>query len=358
MEDGMNMSADSQRKLGWGILGCANVAEQVMAPGIARSRNGTVVAVAEEYPPDTRLARAKEFAEKFGIEKAYGSYDELLDNAEVEAVYIPQANSLHKKWTIRAAEKGKHVMCEKPLGSNAEEAEEMLAACSRAGVTLMEGYAHRFHPQTLRVKELIDEGRIGRLLHFSAFHASGPPPAGDIRLNKDLAGGVLMDKGCYCLNTARFLFGSEPVSVYATAEFGEESGVDERVVVTLEFPEGKVAHFESSFRLKEGSYTQGYDVFGTQGHIQVPQGYSQIETYRRGTLVDTRFFVSDIAVLEPKQETFVCEGVHTWQLEAEYFADRVLKGEEISFPAEDGLANMRAIDAIYRSAREEAIVTL
>lgn len=349
----MSSGAGGKEKLAWGILGCASVARQVTIPGIRNSRNGTALAIASRS-----LAKAEEFGRKLGIERTYGSYEELLDDPDVTAVYIPLANSLHKEWTIRAAEKSKHVLCEKPLSVNAVEAEEMRKACRQSGVILMEVFAHRFHPQNLRVKELIDEGRIGRLLHFSSFHASGPPPAGDIRLSKDLAGGVLMDKGCYCLNIARFFFGSEPVSVYATAEFGEESGVDERVVVTLEFPEGKVAHFESSFRLKEGSYTQGYDVFGTQGHIQVPQGFSQIETYRRGTLVDTRFSVGDIAVLEPKQETFVCEGVHIWQLQAEYFADRVLNGEEISFPAEDGLANMKAIDAIYRSAREKAIVTL
>ena len=354
----MKAGGGGKEKLAWGILGCAAVARQVMIPGIQNSRNGTIVAVAEEYPPNTRLARAKEFAEKFGIERAYGSYEELLDDPDVEAVYIPLANSLHKEWTVRAAEKSKHVLCEKPLSSNAGEAEEMLKACSQSGVILMEAFAHRFHPQNLRVKELIDEGRIGRLLHFTAFHSSGRPPAGDIRLNRDLAGGVLMDKGCYCLNTARFVFGSEPVSVYATAEFGQESGVDERVTATLEFPEGKVAHFECSFSLKEGSYRQGYEVFGTDGHIQVPQGFSQIETFRRGTLVDTRFFVNNNAAIGAEQETFACPGAHAWRLEAEYFADRVLRGERITFPAEDGLANMRAIDAIYKSARERAIVTL
>ena len=333
--------------LRWGVLGTAGVARQVMVPGIQASHNGAVLAIASRS-----LDTARAFARDFAIGRAYGSYDELLEDPDVQAVYIPLPNSMHKEWTIRAAARGKHVLCEKPLASNAREAEEVAAACRDYGVTLMEAFANRFHPQTLLVKQLIDGGRIGDVMRITAVHSSGRPPAGDTRLSRELCGGVLMDKGCYCVNIARLLFGSEPVTVFATADFGKTSGVDERLTATLEFTGVGVAQFESSFGLSGNAYQQSYTVFGEKGHIYVPHGISQIETYRQGTLVDRAFYVGDDAAVGPSSERVVSAAAHQWQLEAEYFAERVLAGEAIGHPHEDGVANMRVMDAIYSSARE------
>jgi len=331
----------------WGVMGCAGVARQVMVPGIRASENGSVLAVASRS-----LDTARAFAAELDIERAYGSYDELLQDDDVQAVYIPLPNSMHKEWTIRAASAGKHVLCEKPLASNAKEAAEMTESCRRYGVILMEAFAVRFHPQTLMVKRLVDEGRIGDVMRISAVHSSPPPRPDDTRLSRELSGGVLMDKGCYCVNLARFIFGSEPQTVVATAEFGETSGVDERVTATLEFDGGGVAQFDSGFGLTGNSYQQPYTVYGQMGHIYVPQGISQIETYRQGTPVQTVIHVGDDAAFGPTSERVECGVAHQWQLEAEYFADLVLTGRGTSPPHEDGVENMRVIDAIYKSARE------
>jgi predicted dehydrogenase len=320
-----------------------------MAPGIQGSRNGSVVAIASRS-----LAKAKQFCERLGINRAYGNYAELLDDADVQAVYIPLPNSLHKEWTIRAAEKGKHVLCEKPFACNAQEAQEMVDACRRQGVIVMEAFPHRFQPQNRLVKELIDEGRIGRVLWMTAVHSGERPAPGDPRLSGELCNTVLMEKGCYCVNTARFIFDLEPVSVYATAEFGEEGGADERVTATLNFPGGGVAQFDCNFRLIEDTYYQSYEVFGERGRIYVPKGLTQLETYRQGKIVDASLYVSD----NSGTERIDIAGVHQWQLEAEYFSGRVLKGEDIEYPHENGLANMRVIDAIYASAREGRVVKL
>jgi len=338
----------NHQKLKWGILGCARVARQVMAPGIQQSRNGTIQAVASRS-----LENARQFARNFDIERSYDSYDELLCDPDIQAIYNPLPNNLHKYWTIRAAEAGKHVLCEKPLAVDASEGREMVTACKQNNVTLMEAFAHTFQPQNLHVKWLIDRGRIGKILRLTAVHSSARPLEGDVRLDKNLAGGVLMDKGCYCVNTARFLFGAEPISVYATAEFGTTSGVDERVIATLEFPAGGVAQFDCSFSLAaNSSYCQSYEVFGASGHIYVPQGVAQVETYRFGKIVDSAFYIGDDAISSPTLEKNPCRSVHQWQLEAEYFADCVLQGKPLEFPHENGLANTLVMDAIYKSARQ------
>ncbi len=231
-------SEPESRKIRWGVLGCARVAEAVAIPGIQRSGNGTVLAVASRD-----LAKAEDWARQFAIERSYANYEALIADPDVEAVYIPLINSLHREWTIRAAERGKHVLCEKPLACSVREAQEMVEACSRYGVILMETFAHRFQPQNLQVKKLINDGKIGKVVGMTAVHSSGRPPSGDIRLDKDLGGGVLGDKGCYCVNTARFIMESEPDSVYASIVFGDQSGVDERVRAVIHFPGNATVFF-------------------------------------------------------------------------------------------------------------------
>ena len=339
---------DEGRRVRWGVLGSARVALAVTMPGIARSRNGRILAVASRSSD-----RARELSEQFSIERVYGGYGELLRDADVEAVYIPLPNSLHKEWTIKAAEAGKHVLCEKPLASNARDAQEMIDACRSYGVLLMEAFAHRFHPQNVYVKNLVDEGRIGKVRLITSVHSSGRPLGNDIRLNKELAGGVLMDKGCYCVNTARFILGSEPLSVAARVVYGDRSGVDERVSAQLEFPGEAVVQFDTSFFLGSAAYHQGYEVFGESGRILVPTGFAQLATYRRNEIVDTEVLVTDD---DGNMEKVSIAGEHQWKLEVEYFADRVLLGEAIGHPAENGLANMTVIDAIYTSGRERRVV--
>ena len=343
-------SRDKRKQVHWGILGCAGVARAVTIPGIERSRNGTVLAVASRS-----FDKAQEFSGQFNAERTYGCYEELLGDPDVEAVYIPLPNSMHKEWTLKAAAKGKHVLCEKPLACNAVDSQEMVEACRNRGVLLMEAFAHRFHPHNILVRNLIEEGRIGRVLGMTSNHSSGRPAASDIRLSKELGGGILMDKGCYCVNTARFVLGSEPISAFANVVYGDQSGVDERVIALLEFPDEAKVQFDSSFLLASGVYYQGYEVFGESGRILVPIGFAQLPTYRRGEIIDTDIFITDQA---NQTEKISVKGEHQWKLEVEYFADCVLQTEDIAFPSENGLANMKVIDAIYASGKEARAVAL
>lgn len=343
-------STHREQSLRWGILGCGSVARSVIAPGIARSRNGVLHAVGSRD-----LSKAEQFAAACKTERAYGSYAELLADPDVQAVYIALPNALHMPWTVKAAENGKHVLCDKALALNAREAAIMVEACQRHGVLLMEGFCQRFNPQIQQVKEMIDANRIGALTRLSAMHSTTMPAANNIRLNQELGGGVLGDMGCYCINTARYLFDAEPLQVGATLEF-TDSGVEDRAVVTLLFSEGRVAQFESSYCLELGTYLQSYELFGQRGHIYVPMGFSQIQTYREGTIMSSAFYLGNDAATESELHKITCPPVHQWQLELEYFADRILLDEPLGPPAENGLANMRVIDAIFRSAREGQFV--
>ena len=334
------------RTVRWGVLGCARVACKAMIPGIQGSCNGRVVALGSRS-----LEKARAVAADFSIDRPYGSYLQVLEDPEVDAVYIPLPNALHKEWTIRAAEHGKQALCDKPLAGDAGEATEMIEACSRNGVRLMELFANRFHPQNLEIRKCIEDGQIGKILGMTASHSSDFPPAGDIRLSRELKGGVLMDKGCYNVNMARFLFGAEPVRVYARMQIHPEAGVDVWTTATLEFAGGGSAHLDCNFSLGSGVYSQSYQVFGERGQIFAPKGYTQVETYREGTLEGSSYYVSDTAAVNPSWERIDCEGVHQWRQAVEFFSDVLLQDRPLSFPAENGLANMRVIDAIFRSAR-------
>ncbi len=346
----MSVPTDNSAPLRWGILGCGSVALNVIAPGIRRSYNGTLHAVGSRD-----LEKARKFA--IDAERACGSYEELLDDPQVQAVYIALPNALHMPWTIKAAAKGKHVLCDKSLAVNAQEAAEMVAACRSHDVALMEGFAYRHNPQIVGIKQLIDDDRIGNVTRISAMHSTTMPDPTNIRLNPDLGGGIMGDMGCYCVNTARFLFDAEPTEVSAIAEYSN-SGVEERVNATLQFPQGKVLQFECSYHLEPGTYIQGYQVFGSHGHIDVPTGYAQVETYREGTIIESRISVGTDAAIGPESATITFAPVHQWQLALEYFAERILQGEPIAPPAENGLANVRAIDAVLQSAREGRTVTV
>ena len=329
----------------WGILGCARIAATALIPGIQGSVNGDVLAVASRDP-----TKATEYARKFDIPRAYGSYEELLDDAEIQAVCVPLPNGLHKEWTIKAAEKGKHVLCEKPIACCAADAQAMNDSCRQHGVLLMEAFAQRFHPQYQRAQEMIQEGRIGKILRITASMSRSVYPADDIRMNPSLGGGALMDLGCYCINTARHLVGSEPISVFATQEIGQ-SGVDQRTTGTLYFPGGEILQFDTNLYLQDLHFEQGCTVYGEKGNIHLPQAFSQVEILRFGRMVEATLIVTAHRIGSRQTEMVSIEAVHQWRLEQEFFADKVLTERHIELPGENGLANMRAIDAVVQSAR-------
>ena len=321
----------ADNKVRWGVLGTANIGRRAVLPAIRRSGNGELLAVASRD-----MAKAAAFAAELAIPQAYGTYEALLADPQIEAVYIPLPNSLHREWAIRAAEAGKHVLCEKPLALNAAECAEMIAAARKHSVLLMEAFMYRFHPQTARVLELLGQGAIGpaRLLH-AAFSFRVTNPA-NIRMRPELGGGALMDVGCYCVNVARTLFGAEPAEVQAFAAWGA-SGVDELLLGQLRFADGSCAQFDSALTLAR---REAYQLVGTDGVIDVPVAFLPGQA-------DTTIHIRSAA--GTASETI--GGADEYQLMVEHFAACVRGAATLRYPPDEAAANMRAIEALYRSAR-------
>ncbi len=315
----------------WGILSTANIGRKTVTPALQAARNGTVVAVASRD-----AARAQTYADSLGIETAYGNYEALLADPNIDAVYIPLPNSLHKPWTIRALEVGKHVLCEKPLGLNAQECLDMHAAAEENGRILMEAFMYRFHPRVKRVLELLQSRTLGDLRLVRAgftFTVANPE---NIRLQPELGGGALMDVGCYCVNVGRTLLGSEPVQAQAFAVWSE--GVDKSLVGVLRFEGGVFLQFHCALDTARQEFVE---VVGSEGRARLESAFLP------GT--------EDAAIAltkggERREETI--PGAHQYRLMGEHFADCVLQGRQPRYGALEAAANLAALEALYKSARE------
>jgi predicted dehydrogenase len=246
----------------WGFLSTAQINDAMLA-GARLSARVHVAAVASRDQ-----GRADAYARERGIERAYGSYEALLADPEVEAVYVSLPNGLHVDWSIRALEAGKHVLCEKPLDRRPERVEEAYDAAERADRFLMEGFLFRHHPQTKRLRELVEEGAIGELRLIRLAFSFSVTELSDVRMRPDLDGGALMDVGCYCVSMARLLAG-EPESATAQAIVGS-TGVDVRFVGTLAFPGDVLAHFDLAFDLP---YRSVLEVVGSDGVLHAPDPF-------------------------------------------------------------------------------------
>lgn len=323
----------------WGVLGTSRHAASTVIPALKAAPSGQVVAIASRD-----AYRARTYAEEQGIPRSYGSYEALLGDPEIDAVYIPLPNSLHREWTIRAAEAGKHVLCEKPLALNAAEAQEMLEACRRAGVKLAEAFQWRHHPQAQRARELLRQGVIGDLRLIDAGFTFPLSRPNDIRLRPEVGGGALYDVGCYPIAVARYMTGAEPLTVTAQATWTPE-GVDETLAATLTFPGGVLAHINCSLRLPLRRY---YELVGTGGMLRVNRAYNPKDD-APGEVLQLGDDLAPVA-------TFNTERLNSYVLMAEDFNRALLDGTEVPFPAEDAVLNMRVIDAVYKAARSGGMV--
>ena len=319
-------------KVRWGILSTANIGRRVI-PAIHASRNGAVAAVGSRS-----LASAQAFASEQNIPRAHGSYEALLEDAEIDAIYIPLPNSMHAEWSIKCAAAGIPTLCEKPFASDAPQAQSIVDAFGERGVLLAEAFMYRFHPQHAKVKEILAAGGIGDLQTVSAAFTFPINDAANIRLSKPLAGGALMDVGCYCVNLMRFMTGEEPTLVKAVARFGDETGVDEALAGAVLFPSGVVGHLECGLRAQR---QHSYTLKGTRGIISVPTSF--VPDKRAETIVQhwqgDDYSEHGIAAIDH------------YQLMVEDFADALLLGRAPRFPASDAVANMRVVDALLDSAR-------
>jgi D-xylose 1-dehydrogenase (NADP+, D-xylono-1,5-lactone-forming) len=315
-------------KIRWGIMGCARISRRGLIPGIRNSARGTLGALASR---DGTVARA--WAEEFGVDTSHGSYQGLLDDPAVDAVYIPLPNELHRPWVLAAADAGKHVLCEKPLALDAAEAREMVEHCRSRGVVLMEAFMWRHQPRTAELRRRVADGQIGDLrLIRSSF--SFPIEPGDWRLDPARGGGALWDVGCYGLSAARLFAGAEPEAIQALAHFGP-SGVDLTLTAELAFPGGVIALIDCSF---EQPFRCSYELVGTRGGIEVP------DAYLPPSQPTARIFGTDTAA------ALTFDGRDQYAAMVDAFAQAVAEGL-LSDPAEDGLAQMQTLDAIRAVAR-------
>jgi predicted dehydrogenase len=329
------------KKVKWGILGYARIAAKSLIPAVQASTNAELYAIASRDEDKARKA-----AEEHRAKKACVSYQALLDDPDVEAVYIPLPNSMHAEWTIKAAEKGKHVLCEKPIAVSIRECQEMIDACRKNKVKLMEAFMYRFHPQNVKVKELIKEGAIGQVQLIRASFSFNLTDPSNIRLRKELGGGAMMDVGCYVVSLPRFILEAEPEEVYAAVHFGRESKVDEIAAGFLKFPGGVLAQFDCGFRMGR---RQSYEVVGENGVIAVPLPFVT-------GMGHTKIMVSDMKDITT--ETITILGVDQYRLEVEHFSDCIITGGEPMYSGEDALKNMKVIEAVYRSGESSKIVDL
>jgi xylose dehydrogenase (NAD/NADP) len=318
-----------------GLLSTANINRQILA-GARASDRVEVAAVASRDE-----LRAQAYALEHAIPRPYGSYEQLLADGEVDAVYVSLPNGLHHEWSLRALSAGKHVLCEKPYSRRAAEVEEAFDAAERAGLVLMEAFMYRHHPQTRRVVELVAEGAIGRLRFVRTAFSFPLADDTNVRAIADLDGGALMDVGCYCVSGARLLAG-EPVAASGVQVLGP-TGVDVAFHGTLELPDEVVAQFDCSFRLPERQLLEAY---GEEGSVVVEAPW-RVDwggdlLLRRGDAV----------------ETVEVQEANSYQLELENLADAIAGEAEPLLGREDALGQARAIEALYASAAAGRAVSL
>jgi predicted dehydrogenase len=326
-------------KVQWGVLGNATIARKCVLGAIGKSRNGVVRALASRSP-DT----ARDVVARHGIPKLYGDYQRLLDDPAVTAVYIPLPNHLHRPWTEKALAAGKHVLCEKPLGCDAREAESMAAAARKADRMLMEAFMYRFHPRSRRIKQMVEQGRIGsvRLVRAAfCYHMAADLLQSGVnaRLQPEMGGGALLDVGCYAVSVTRWLIDAEPIRVQAQAAF-HPSGVDWHLVGSLYFGPRRLAVVEASFI---AALQQTFSVVGDRGAIDLPQ--DAFIPWEKESAFVLRGRDDETGTRQP------IAGADQYQLMVEHFADAVLGRSTLAFLPEESVANMRVLDALSRAAR-------
>ena len=322
----------------WGVLGAAKIALTKVIPAIQKSEFGRVVAIASRD-----IAKSREAADHLDIPRAYGSYEELLDDDEVEVVYMPLPNHMHVPWSIRAAERGKHVLCEKPIALSADEARELLAVRDKTGMQIGEAFMVRTHPQWLMVKELIDGGRIGELRlvtgHFSYFNRN----PSNIRSKREWGGGALMDIGCYPIFISRWLFDAEPVEVMSLIERDPDMDVDRLVSAILRFDAGQCAFTVGTQIVPY----QRMQVFGTTGRIEVEIPFNAPSDRESRIVVDDGRDVIGSGI-----EIIRFLPVDQYVLQADLFSQAVRGIGSVPVTLENAIANMEVIDALLRAVTE------
>lgn len=330
----------------WGIIGNANIARTCVLPAIQNSKNGTVTALGTQHPH-----AAADLAKEHHIPHIYDTYEAVIQDPNIDAVYIPLPNHLHFPWTLKALEAGKHVLCEKPLALNETEAQEMAAVAQSCNRLLMEALMYRFHPRSRQIKHLVDTGKIGRLRKVhSAFcfcmNKDQFMGSDNFRLDPDTGGGALWDVGCYSVSLARWLMGEDPSHVQGEAVFSDK-GVDIQFNGILRFSDGRTAAFEAGF---VSAHQQTFTVSGDAGIIELP--HDAFIPWEQ----DAQYTIRGIE--DESGTVHTVPGADEYQIMVEHFSDAVLKSNSLSHPPQDSINTMRVMDALLRSAQKGTRIEL
>ncbi len=327
-------------KVRWGIISTANFGLRVSVPAMQQGELCEVTAIASRD-----LKKAQAAAQELGIPNAYGSYEELLADPEIDAIYNPLPNHLHVSWSIKAIEAGKHVLCEKPIAMSSAEALELVDAVKKhPDMKVMEAFMYRHHPQWQRALHLVQGGQIGALRTIQTFFAYYNDDPDNIRNIKEIGGGALMDIGCYAISLSRFIFNAEPRKVCGWIEFDSNFGIDRLASAILEFAKG-TSTFTCSTQLED---YQRVTIHGTQGWIRIEIPFNapadrpcRIWHNRKGQIEEITFDV-----------------VNQYTIQGDLFSKAVLEDSRVFTPIEDAVANMNVIEAVFRSADEGGWVTI
>ncbi|MCY9665802.1 Gfo/Idh/MocA family oxidoreductase [Paenibacillus alginolyticus] len=332
----------SDQRVRWGVLSTARIAQNTMIPAIMQANNAAIIAIASQNP------KVSEVVAKFSIPNFYSSYEELLEDPEVDAVYIPLPNSLHKEWVMKAADKGKHILCEKPIALSVSETKEMIEHCQRKQVILMEAFMYQFHPQHQVVKNILFSGEIGQpKLMRANFSFLIEDRAQDIRLDPKLGGGSIYDIGCYCIHSIRNILNSEPIRVYVHAPADPEFKVEMTAIAMFELDNGMMAIFDCSFDMVR---RERYEIIATHGSIVVPKAYNLPEYFGgEGTIIVEK---------ENGEERIEKVYGHEYTLEIEHFSQCVIDGVQPVYAGQNIFKNMKVIEACYESMKSGKWVVL
>ena len=323
----------------WGVLSTANIGIEKVVPAMQGSKLSPVDAIASRSAD-----RAAQVARDLNIPKAYGSYEELLADEDIEAVYIPLPNHLHPEWTIAAATAGKHVLCEKPLAMSSAKATEMIEACDAAGVRLMEAFMYRHHPLWVETRRLIDEGAIGDLTVIDIVFSYFNDDPTNIRNIPEVGGGALYDIGCYAINVSRMLFAGEPTEVKSSIRFDETMGVDIVTSAIMRFEEG-IASFVCSTRMEPD---QRVDIYGNEGRLTVEIPFN-IPPGRSTRLFEIRGGDPPVA---PGTIVHEIPPADPYAAQADAFSLAIRTESRVPVPPHDAVANLEVMERIFAEARD------
>ncbi len=328
-------------KVRWGILSTAKIGREKVIPAMQAGKLCEVVAIASR-----NKEQGKKVAEHLKIPVAYGSYEELLSDPQVDAVYIPLPNHLHVEWAIKSLQAGKHVLCEKPIGLSTEDAMKLqCAAKEKPELKIMEAFMYRHHPQWIKAKKMVDDGMIGELKTIHSFFSYYNADPANIRNKKDIGGGGgMMDIGCYCTSLSRFIFGKEPLSVWGNVEYDPVLETDRMASGILDFSTG-TATFTCSTQLVP---YQRVNIFGTKARIEINIPFNSPAD--KPTLMWLHS--------KDNTEEIVFDPINQYTIQSDLFSKAILDNEPVPTPLEDAINNMRVIDAVFESAREKRIVTI